>query len=169
MTNRHGRLRLRVAVFVCVAAVLLLVDQLTKAWAMAALGDGKRITVIPKLLSLQLVRNPGASLGFGSNSTWVFGILAIVACIVLAVLALRSIAAAWLVTFSLAFAGAAGNLIDRVMYADGFLNGKVVDFLDYGWSIGNVADVYLVIAAVLCVVLIAMNVPLLHSEPRGDE
>ena len=44
--------------------------------------------------------------------------------------------------------GALGNLIDRVMYADGFLDGKVVDFLNYGWSVGNVADIYLVVAGV---------------------
>ena len=71
MTNQQGRLRTRVAVFACVAAAALIVDQLTKAWAMAALSNGQTIRVIPGLLSFTLVRNPGASLGMGSGATWV--------------------------------------------------------------------------------------------------
>ena len=79
MMNQQGRLRTRVAVFACVSAVALIADQLTKAWAMAALSDGQSIRVIPGLLSLTLVRNPGASLGMGSGATWVISLLAIVA------------------------------------------------------------------------------------------
>ena len=58
MTNQQGRLRTRVAVFACVAAAALIVDQLTKAWAMAALSNGQTIRVIPGLLSFTLVRGP---------------------------------------------------------------------------------------------------------------
>ena len=140
MTNQQGRLRTRVAVFACVAAAALIVDQLTKAWAMAALSNGQTIRVIPGLLSFTLVRNPGASLGMGSGATWVISLLAVVACVALAVAGVRTVSMKWSVAISFAFAGALGNLIDRVMYADGFLDGKVVDFLNYGWSVGNVAD-----------------------------
>lgn len=135
MTNQQGRLRTRVAVFACVAAAALIVDQLTKAWAMAALSNGQTIRVIPGLLSFTLVRNPGASLGMGSGATWVISLLAVVACVALAVAGVRTVSMKWSVAISFAFAGALGNLIDRVMYADGFLNGKVVDFLNYGWSV----------------------------------
>lgn len=166
-TIRKGRLRIRVAVFACVAAVALIVDQLTKLWALNVLGDGRTIPVIPGLLSFTLVRNPGASLGFGSGSTWMISLLAIVACIALIVAAVRTISMAWTTAFAFAFAGAFGNLIDRVVYADGFLNGKVVDFLNYGWSVGNVADVYLVIAGVVIVAMILANVP--FSQKDLDE
>lgn len=132
MTNQQGRLRTRVAVFACVAAAALIVDQLTKAWAMAALSNGQTIRVIPGLLSFTLVRNPGASLGMGSGATWVISLLAVVACVALAVAGVRTVSMKWSVAISFAFAGALGNLIDRVMYADGFLDGKVVDFLNYG-------------------------------------
>jgi len=158
MMNQQGRLRTRVAVFACVSAVALIADQLTKAWAMAALSDGQSIRVIPGLLSLTLVRNPGASLGMGSGATWVM------ACVALVVLGIRTISTKWTVALSFAFAGALGNLIDRVMYADSFLNGKVVDFLNYGWSVGNVADVYLVVAAVVLVVLILIGEPFSQKE-----
>ncbi|MBT1171665.1 MULTISPECIES: signal peptidase II [Bifidobacterium] len=159
MTNQQGRLRTRAAVFACVAAVALIIDQLTKAWAMAALSAGQTIRIIPGLLSLTLVRNPGASLGMGSGATWVISLLAVVACVALVVFGVRTVSMKWTVTLSFAFAGAFGNLIDRVMYADGFLNGKVVDFLNYGWSVGNVADIYLVVAGVVLVLLILKGEP----------
>ena len=66
----------------------------------------------------------------------------------------------WTVALALAFSGAVGNLIDRVIHAEGLLDGKVVDFLDYGWSVGNVADVYLVVAGIGIALLIIANVPL---------
>ncbi|KAB7790520.1 signal peptidase II [Bifidobacterium leontopitheci] len=159
MASLQGRLRTRAAVFASMAVVALIIDQGTKYLALTALGDGRTVEVIPRLLSLTLVRNPGASLGFGSGSTWMITLLAIVACIVMIVLAARTISMRWTATLALAFAGAFGNLIDRVAYADGFLNGKVVDFLDYGWSVGNVADIYLVVAGVVFVVLILCGVP----------
>ena len=168
-----GRPRARVAVFACVSVVALALDQLTKLWALGALGDGRTIRLVPGLLSLTLVRNPGASLGFGSGSTWMISLLALVACAALAVLAVRTVSAKWSLAFAFAFAGALGNLIDRVVYADGFLNGRVVDFLNYGWSVGNVADVYLVVAGVAIAVMILRNEPfsrkdLQDSQPKED-
>ena len=85
----------------------------------------------------------------------------------LAVLAIRTISMKWTVVFALAFAGALGNLIDRVMYAEGFLNGKVVDFLNYGWSVGNVADIFLMVAGVAAVVLLFVGEP--FSQKDLDE
>lgn len=166
--HRGGRPGVRAAVFVCTAAVTLAVDQLTKLWALAALGDGRTIPVLPPLLSLTLVRNPGASLGFGSGATWAISLLAVAACIVLPLLAWRTSSTAWTAALALGFAGAGGNLIDRIVYARGFLDGEVVDFLDYGWSVGNVADVALLAAGVAVVVLILVDVPF-RGGRRGTE
>ena len=163
MTNDQRRLRTRVAVFACIAVVALVLDQISKAWAQSALADGQTVRVIPGILSFTLVHNPGASLGMGSNMTWLISLLAIVACVALAVLAIRTISMKWTVVFALAFAGALGNLIDRVMYAEGFLNGKVVDFLNYGWSGGNVA----MVAGVTAVVLLFVGEP--FSQKDLDE
>lgn len=167
MNSQQGRLRIRVAVFACVVAVALIADQFTKAWAQTALVDGRDVQVIPGLLSLTLVHNPGASLGMGSNATWLISLLAIVACVALVVLAVRTISMRWTVALALAFAGAFGNLIDRVAYAEHFLDGKVVDFLNYGWSVGNVADVFLVVAGVMIVGMILLGVP--YSQKDLDE
>ena len=153
VTNEQGRLRTRVAVFACVAVIALALDQITKAWAQHALADGRTMRVIP-----------GASLGMGSHMTWLISLLAIVACAVLIVLTLRTISMKWTVIFALAFAGALGNLIDRVVYAEGFLNGKVVDFLNYGWSVGNVADIFLMIAGIAAVLLLLLGEPFSQKE-----
>ncbi|WP_390133321.1 signal peptidase II [Bifidobacterium apicola] len=156
--TQKGRLRGRVAVFVALAAVAIALDQVTKALALARLGNGVRVALPGPLRGLRLVRNPGASLGLGSGSTWVISLIALAACVLIIVLALRTTSMVWILVLSLAFSGAAGNLIDRVTYASGFLDGAVVDFLDYGWSVGNVADVYLTLAGVAVVVLIVCNV-----------
>ena len=163
------RLRGRVAVFVALAAVAIALDQVTKALALARLGNGVRVALPGPLRGLRLVRNPGASLGLGSGtgSTWVISLIALAACLLIIVLALRTTSMAWTLALSLAFSGAAGNLIDRVAYASGFLDGAVVDFLDYGWSVGNVADIYLTLAGVAVVALIACNVQFSdRSEPK---
>ena len=152
------RLRGRVAVFVALAAVAIALDQVTKALALARLGNGVRVALPGPLRGLRLVRNPGASLGLGSGSTWVISLIAMAACLLIIVLALSTTSMLWTLVLSLAFSGAAGNLIDRVAYASGFLDGAVVDFLDYGWSVGNVADVYLTLAGAAVVVLIICNV-----------
>lgn len=171
-TSTHqGRLRTRVAVFVCVAAVLIAADQVAKYFAEKYLGGGQVHTVIPRVLSLRLLYNPGASLGMGSGSTWVISLAAIAACIVLILLMVRTTSLAWCVALALAFAGAGGNLIDRITNATGFLNGTVVDFLDYGWSVGNVADVYLTLAAAMIIILVLVSVPFsVHKDqPSKDE
>lgn len=159
LDSKAGRPRTRVAVFACIVIAALALDQLTKWMAETYLSARGSLTVIPGVLSLTLVHNPGASLGLGSNMTWLISLLACVACVVLLALAWRTTSMAWTVCLALAFTGALGNFIDRVVHADGFLNGKVVDFLDYGWSVGNVADVYLMVAAVGIIVLVLCNVP----------
>ena len=166
MRLHHERLRMRVAVFVSIAVVALVVDRITKLWALSTLTDARSVTVIPGLLTFTLVRNPGASLGFGSSVTWLITILAAVVSVALAVFSIRTTSMVWTIALSLAFAGATGNLIDRVVYAKGFLNGEVVDFLNYGWSVGNVADIILVVAGVLIAVLIIRGTPLREVRER---
>lgn len=158
------RLRIRVAVFLAVAVVAIVLDRLTKLWALASLNGDENIVVIPKLLGLTLVHNPGASLGLGSSLTWLISCLAFVACVVLAYLGLTTGSLRWTSGLALAFAGAFGNLTDRVVYARGFLNGSVVDFLNYGWSVGNVADIELALAVVIIVILVFAGVPLRVKE-----
>jgi signal peptidase II len=61
---------------------------------------------------------------------------------------------AWAVALGLLLGSALGNLTDRFVRPPGGGEGHVVDFLDYnGWFIGNVADIWIVGAAGLIILL----------------
>ncbi|WP_375136052.1 signal peptidase II, partial [Microbacterium sp. HMWF026] len=57
------------AVACMVAAAAVLIDQFSKAIALTALADGRRVPIIGDAFGLQLAFNPGAVLGTGSGMT----------------------------------------------------------------------------------------------------
>ena len=66
---------------------------------------------------------------------------------------------AWALALGLLLGSALGNLTDRFVRPPGGGEGHVVDFLDYnGWFIGNVADIWIVGAAGLIIVLALLGV-----------
>ena len=162
------RLRTRAAVFALVVIVGLVVDRLSKLWALSALQYGKQIVCIPNSLMLSLVRNGGASFGLGSGLTSFISIVAILACVAMLAAVCRTKSLQWTIVLSLAFSGAFGNLIDRAIYAEHFLDGKVVDFINYGWSVGNVADIILAVAGIWFVGLILFETPFKPGESSDE-
>jgi signal peptidase II len=154
-------------VLVVVAAVVYVLDQATKFWAIAALTDADPVDLVGSLIRLRLIRNPGAALSIGTGSTW---LLTVVACVILvvAVRASRRIGSrAWAWALGLLLGGALGNLTDRLVREPGFAQGHVVDFIDYRVFVGNVADIAIVTAALLIAVLTARGVALDGSSaPR---
>ena len=125
------------------AAVVAILDQLTKQWALSALDDGP-IDLVGSL-RLNLVFNDRAafSLGFGSTTA-----IALVGCTLVAVLVVMGVRAeqrAWALGLGIILGGALGNLADRAFRAgDGFLGGRVVDMVDLQWwPVFNLADVAL--------------------------
>ncbi|WP_420835744.1 signal peptidase II [Actinomyces ruminis] len=129
-------------------------DQLTKAWAVAALSDGRRVHLLGDWLTLVLLRNPGAAFSFATGQTWIFALIAIAVTVVVIRVSRRLGSMWWAVALGLVLGGAVGNLIDRLVRAPGVLRGHVVDFIDYGgWFVGNVADIAIVGAAVIIMVL----------------
>ncbi len=62
--------------------------------------------------------------------------------------------APWALTLGLLLGGAIGNLVDRLVREPGPGRGHVVDFIDYfGFFVGNVADIAIVAAAGVIMVL----------------
>ena len=60
----------------------------------------------------------------------------------------------WAVALGLLLGGALGNLIDRLFREPSFGRGEVVDFIAYAHVfVGNVADIAIVVAAVVIVLL----------------
>jgi signal peptidase II len=137
------------------AAGVLLVDQLTKWWALSALTVGERIDLLGDLLGLTLVFNDGAALSIGSGGyTWALTIVVVVVVVVI-VRAMRRIGSrGWAVALGLLLGGALGNLLDRFFREPGFARGEVVDMIAYAnFFVGNVADIAIVVAAGLIIVL----------------
>ncbi|HSN12110.1 MAG TPA: signal peptidase II [Propionibacteriaceae bacterium] len=133
----------------------LVLDQVTKAMAVAWLDPMRPPRILGGLVTLQLIRNPGAAFSMGENATVVFSVLAI-AMLVFVVfwLAPKVTARAWAVATGLGLAGIAGNLTDRLVRPPSFLHGHVVDFIQLPYfAIVNVADICLTSAAVTVVVL----------------
>ncbi len=154
---------------VIATALCYVTDQLTKWWALSALPGRGRVALIGDLLGLRLIGNSGAAFSLGAGRTWIFTLISIVVVVVVARAARRVTSRAWALTFGLLLGGALGNLTDRMVREPGPGRGHVVDFIDYGWFIGNVADIWIVVAAVLLVLLTLLGVPTgpAPADPAG--
>jgi signal peptidase II len=144
-TQTHVRL------FAIVAVVTLVADQVTKVLAVERLQGRESIELVPHVLSLTFLRNGGAALGTGAGFTIVLSVVALVVSVVVIRLAARLRDRWWAVGLGLLLAGAVGNLVDRVFRAPAPFKGHVVDFIDYGVFVGNVADIALTLAAVVII------------------
>jgi len=136
------------------AVLVLAVDQATKALAVRELVEGERSDLVGGLLGLQLLYNPGAAFSMGEAYTVVFTVVMVVVIAVIVRSARRLGSRGWAWALGLLLGGAAGNLVDRMLREPGPGRGEVVDFIAYAdWFIGNVADVAIVGAAALIVLL----------------
>lgn len=146
--------RRRVGVLLTVAAVVVVLDQVTKLLAVHYLDDGRVVEVAGELLRLRLIRNPGAAFSIGGGYTIVLSLVAVTVILVVLRISRRLRNTAWAVALGGLLGGAMGNLLDRLFRAPAPLRGHVVDFLQLPhWPVFNVADSTIVGAAVLMVVL----------------
>jgi signal peptidase II len=154
MTETAAPVRSRRTELLVTAAVVLVVDQLTKVWAVAALDGGRTIDLVGSL-RLRLTFNDGSAFGLGSGRTTLVAIIAIAVSLVVIRLGLRATRRSWAIGFGLVLGGAVGNLVDRAIRSgDGLLGGRVVDFVDLQWwPVFNVADVAIVAGVALLVLL----------------
>jgi signal peptidase II len=133
-------------------ATIIVLDQLTKAWAVSNLADGPR-HVFGDTVELALTRNGGSAFSRFQGITPVLAIGAIVVTIVLARVLHRANDRLLIIALTLLLGGALGNLMDRIFRAPGFLRGHVVDFVAVGWwPVFNVADSCVTIGAILLIV-----------------
>ena len=131
---------------VVAAALVVGADQLTKWWALQALGDDRVIDLV-WTLRLRLVFNTGAAFSSFQGLGPLLGIAAVVIAAVL-LFNRRLGADRWSATAAGCIAGGAlGNLADRLFRSSGgFLDGAVVDFIDVQWwPVWNVADMGVVL------------------------
>lgn len=130
--------------WLALAAAVVILDQLTKAWVVAGLPYRHAVELLP-FFRLVHVHNTGAAFSFlagaGGWQRWFFVALALGASVILTVWLWRLPRGRWLEAagISLILGGALGNFIDRIRY------GFVVDFLDFHlggwhWPAFNLAD-----------------------------
>lgn len=161
--------RRAVWVMATTAVVVLLVDQLTKVWAVARLEGQPPIEVVGTWLQLVFVRNPGAAFSLGGGSTIIVSLLALVIVAVLLLRARNLGSAWWAVALGGMVGGAVGNLVDRIFREPGGLRGHVVDFLALpNWPVFNVADMAVVGSALLMVVLVARGIEIDGSRSTKE-
>jgi signal peptidase II len=162
-----GRSRLYAVVF-AVALLMLVLDQGTKMWALSSLVPGAPRDLFGSLLRLELIRNPGAAFSIATNATWLLVGVAVLAWVATAIRRIGSLA--WALALGLLLGGALGNLVDRFFRAPGPGRGQVVDFIDYaGLFIGNVADIAIVVAAAIIVVLALRGVTIAGERVRPEQ
>jgi signal peptidase II len=152
-----------------IAGTVVVLDQITKAVALAQLAPGVPIHVVDGWLALTLVMNAGLAFGLlgGLPATWrwIVALLSVVALVVLARVAVRVLAdGGWPARLAVAliFGGAVGNLIDRARL------GAVIDFVDvhyrgYHWPAFNVADSAITVGVALLALRLVWSRPATES------
>ncbi|HPC84683.1 MAG TPA: signal peptidase II [Thermoanaerobaculaceae bacterium] len=142
-----------------IAAAVLTVDQLTKAWIVVNYPLGWERQIVPGLFRLVHTRNRGVAFGLLGTSGPVvqIGLLVLIVVVVGYItwqLVRGGTDGATRIALSLVLGGALGNLVDRV------LRGEVVDFLlfyvrsggrELAWPAFNVADSAISVGASLVI------------------
>jgi signal peptidase II len=132
---------------------VLALDQLTKVWAVAGLSDGP-VSVLGEFLEFRLTRNPGAAFSSFQDGGHLLGLVALVM-VVIIVIALQTVERpAEAIALGAVMGGALGNFTDRVFRGEGFLDGAVIDFIDFSfWPTFNVADSGITLGVIALLVL----------------
>ena len=138
--------------FVLVAAAVVLLDQLSKAAARAALVPGEPVTLVPGVMDLSLIYNTGAAFSLGEGAGPLFVLVAAAICAAGLVVAWRrpDIPLPLLLTVACVAGGGVGNAIDRVAL------GAVTDFFKttfMNFAIFNVADIFVTCGVPIAFVL----------------
>jgi len=133
-------------------AAIVVVDQLTKHWALNRLSDDRTIDLVGSL-RFNLVFNKGMAFSQATGAGPVIGALGFVVVIVMVLWLRRQAQGLAAIAAGLIVGGALGNLIDRSFRGEAWLRGAVVDFVDLQWfPVFNVADSAISVGAVLMIV-----------------
>jgi signal peptidase II len=165
-TAVSGRRHVGGLVTMPVAIVVVVVDQLTKWWALERLSGGRDIDLV-WTLRLNLVRNSGAAFSTGRGLGPVLGVVAVIVVFLLVRYGRMASSTPTAAGIGLVLGGAVGNLADRAFRSgDGFLGGHVVDFVDLQWwPVFNVADAAIVIGGLVLAFTLARGEEATPARP----
>ena len=138
------------------AVWLVFMDQITKFLAIHELKGQGEVSVLGEVLCFRYLENTGAAFSLFDNSSAFMTIISILTFVVLGFFVYAYIKLLKLDQFKaeriaiiFLFGGAAGNLIDRVMYqfVVDFIYVKIIDFPTF-----NVADCYITCAVIYIII-----------------
>jgi signal peptidase II len=145
------------------AVAVLVLDILTKGWAVSALSDGRDIHIL-WTLHFALAYNEGMAFSTGTNIGPFIGLLAIVVIAILLSTMRKQSGVVSVAATGCIIGGATGNVLDRIFRGSGFMDGAVVDFIDLRWwPVFNVADIGIVCGA------IAVAYSMIVAQPEENE
>lgn len=133
-----------------IIAVLIVLDQLVKAYVIQNIALGEIKSWIPNLVSLTYLQNRGAAFSILQDQQWFFALITFVVMGVAVWYLHKHIEDSWwLVTgLVLIISGGLGNFIDRI--SQGFVVDMFhLDFINF--AIFNVADSYLTVGVIVLV------------------
>jgi signal peptidase II len=153
--------------------VVVIADQITKAWLVSFLAPGQRTEVVGPYVRLVHSQNTGALFGLFRDQAVLFGLVSIgVVGVIIWFHANAGRNTLLSIALGLLLGGALGNMADRFHY------GYVVDFVDLGigdvrWYTFNVADAAISCALVLLLLTAALpdrrtGAAAQRDEGRGD-
>ena len=141
----------RLGLSLAIAAVVLVLDQWSKRWALNALRDGRSRHVF-WFIDWNLTFNSGMAFSRAQGVGPYIGAVALIVIVVMLLSLRRSGGLASSIAVGLVVGGAIGNITDRLFRGPGWLKGSVIDFIDPRvWPIFNVADMGVTIGGVLLV------------------
>ncbi|MCL2046160.1 MAG: signal peptidase II [Oscillospiraceae bacterium] len=137
------------------AALVVLLDQFIKRWVLLTLPLHESAPLIPGIIGLTHVQNPGAAFGILPNQRWLLTAIAFLCALMLIALLLRYDEGFWgMLGLSSVLGGAIGNLVDRLAY------GHVIDIFDFqfaNFAIFNIADVFIVLGCLTVIIYIIIS------------
>jgi len=152
--------RRRSGLVAVVAVIVIVLDQLTKWWALRTLDD--RTIHLVGSLRLALTFNKAGAFGLGSSFVPVLALVAVGVVLVVVVRGETNTRFAVAIALGLVLGGAFGNLGDRLFRGPGMLRGAVIDFIDLRWwPVFNLAD-----SAITCgCILLVLTAGRCRAEP----
>ena len=169
------RLSVKIRVLSAIMSLVLIVlDQWTKYLAVTYLKPVGFVRFIPNVLNLFYLENRGAAFGLFSGQRWVFLIItAVIIFVGIYLLAANKIHSKWLLfTVHLIVAGGIGNMIDRMFRGGAFLDGFVVDFLQFqfiDFPVFNLADCFVTVGSVMVICYLLADIVLSYRQGEGTK
>lgn len=159
-------LSVRAIHFFGLAALVILVDQVSKILALEYLKPGQIVPIIGDLLGLTLARNDSAAFSLGFGATWFFAITSSIAALILIAVRSKLQTKAWLTLGGVLLGGVIGNLIDRFAQTPYFGSGHVIDFfvIPFQFPIFNVADMAITGTITISMIMYLRGYPLGKSR-----